>query len=413
MLNIQKQLNNAFYALMSLPATAMGFALCVQISALSWILSTQYKLNIEQVSYVWAAGPLAGIIGQLLVGKISDGVWFWNGRRRPFILIGGTLAALMLLCLPNLDSIAAGLGTTNLLAVALLVALTLDLAINISFNPTRSLIADLTPEGTARTKGYTIMQTVSGSLGVLAYFIGTMWGNYALIYIGVAVVLLFSWLPTLLLEEPRQLTSAATVSDISTDDTKPEKPAQNMWAILIAHGFTWLGVQTMFVFIFAYLKHVLGLDDATNGKTIAMAFLILNSVGFILPATVLNPLAQRIGRVKTHTLCLVVMALAYWGILFAGKSTTMLYLFMAVAGVGWASVVSLPFAIVADRVDSRKMGWFMGIFNLSVVIPQLIVSALIGSIIEKTHDKNIIFIICAIALSISSVLWLLVKNDKE
>ncbi|NKN98435.1 SLC45 family MFS transporter, partial [Weissella cibaria] len=84
MLDIQRKLTNSFSMLLSLPATAMGFALSVQISALSWILSTKYGLEIEEVGLVWAAGPIAGILGQVIIGVISDNVWFWNGRRRPF-----------------------------------------------------------------------------------------------------------------------------------------------------------------------------------------------------------------------------------------------------------------------------------------------------------------------------------------
>ncbi|HPI29919.1 MAG TPA: hypothetical protein PLS26_05265, partial [Bacteroidales bacterium] len=100
MLTIQKQLTNSFYAILSLPATAMGFALSIQIAVLSWILSTRYNLDIHQVGIVWAAGPIAGILGQVIIGFISDKTWFWGGRRRPFILIGGTLAALMIVALP-------------------------------------------------------------------------------------------------------------------------------------------------------------------------------------------------------------------------------------------------------------------------------------------------------------------------
>src|SRR3972149_9797315 len=113
MLDIQKKLTNSFYALLSLPATAMGFALSIQIAVLSWILNSQYGLDIHEIGIVWAAGPLAGIFGQVIIGLISDKVWFWGGRRRPFILIGGTLAALMLLALPNIDSISSALGTGN------------------------------------------------------------------------------------------------------------------------------------------------------------------------------------------------------------------------------------------------------------------------------------------------------------
>src|SRR3972149_10693806 len=99
MLEIQKKLTNTFYAMLALPATAMGFALSIQISALSWILSTKYKLDIHDVGLVWAAGPIAGILGQVTIGIISDKVWMWNGRRRPFILIGGVFAGKMLLSL--------------------------------------------------------------------------------------------------------------------------------------------------------------------------------------------------------------------------------------------------------------------------------------------------------------------------
>ena len=79
----------------------MGFALSMQISALSWLLTTHYNLDIHEVGIVWAAGPLAGIVGQVIIGFISDRVWFWGGRRRPFILIGGALAAAMLLAFPT------------------------------------------------------------------------------------------------------------------------------------------------------------------------------------------------------------------------------------------------------------------------------------------------------------------------
>lgn len=154
MLAMQKKLTNFFYVILSLPATAMGFALSIQIAALSWIMNTQYGLDIHEVGIVWAAGPLAGIFGQVIIGLISDRVWFWGGRRRPFIIIGGSIAALMLLALPNIHHIQAFLGIGDLIIVAIMVALTLDLAINISFNPTRSVIADVTPEGVPRTKQY-------------------------------------------------------------------------------------------------------------------------------------------------------------------------------------------------------------------------------------------------------------------
>ena len=129
--NQSTPISKSFYSLLSLPSTAMGFALCVQIATLSWILNSKYGLDIHEVGLVWLAGPLAGILGQVIVGAISDNVWFWNGRRRPFILIGGTIAALMILALPFLDVINEAMGIDSIIGVAITVALTLDLALSL------------------------------------------------------------------------------------------------------------------------------------------------------------------------------------------------------------------------------------------------------------------------------------------
>lgn len=417
MLEIQKKLTNSFYAILSLPATAMGFALCVQIAALSWILNTKYGFDPHQVGIVWAAGPLAGIIGQVLIGVISDNVWFWNGRRRPFILIGGTIAALMLLALPNLDIINSALGLDSILGVAITVALTLDLAINISFNPTRSVIADVTPDGDLRTKGYTWMQTISGFFGVLAYLIGAFISNYVLIYSGAVLVLLFSILPTFYIEEPRQLKEEASEDHEVIRSTQTDLP--EFLKICFAHAFTWLGVQTMFVYSFFYIKEVImGFESSaqlTNdqndhiGFITGVAFAVLNTVGFILPATVLQPITQSIGRVRTHMVCIGIMCLGYFLLMLFGQSTFSFFVCMAIIGIGWAAVVSLPFAIMSETVDQSRMGFYMGLFNLSVVLPQLVASMLGGFFTGQ--EKSTIYLVSGIALGISAVLWLLVKEQ--
>lgn len=433
MLSIQKKFTNTFYALLSLPSTAMGFALCVQIATLSWILNTQLGFDLHQIGIVWAAGPLAGILGQVLIGVISDNVWFLGGRRRPFILIGGTLAALAILALPNIGVIGAAIGAKKLVGVAITVALTLDLSINISFNPTRSIIADVTPYGEARTKGYTWMQTISGFFGVLAYLIGAFISNYVLIYLGAVIVFAFSIIPILFIKEPRNLdektleadpegiaTSALDADELNGNRRKTNLP--EFLKICFAHAFTWVGVQTMFVYTFAYIKEIImgfettaQLTDAQNneiGFINGIAFAILNTVGFLLPAFVLEPMAERIGRVRTHMLSIGIMAIGYALIIFFGGSSAALFGLMAIVGIGWAAVVSLPFAIMSETVNQAKMGLYMGLFNLSVVLPQLIASGL-GGFINNQPNKTVIFIISAISLAISAVLWLTVKEQKK
>lgn len=402
-----------------MPSTAMGFALCVQISALSWILNTKYGLNEGDVGLIWASGPMAGIIGQVLVGIISDNVWFMGGRRRPFIIIGGAIAAAMILALPNMDVIQETMGLGSLVGVAIAVALTLDLAINVSYNPARSIIADVTPEGKERTNGFTWMQTISGFFGVLAYLIGAFFGNMTLIWVGAIFVLVAAIFPILFIKEPRILEATADEKSINAHANETDIP--EFLKICGAHAFTWIGVQTMFVYIFFYIKEVIlgyeagaelpnGIGDEI-GFNIGIAFAILNTVGFLLPAFVLQPIANKIGRVRTHTLSIAVMAVGYALLAFFGNTTLSLFILMAVVGIGWASVVSLPFAIMSEVVNQKRMGLFMGLFNLSVVIPQLISSGL-GGFIESQGDKSMIFWISAVCLGISAVLWLLVREQE-
>ena len=475
MRKFQQSKSHSFFALLSLPSTAMGFALSIQISALSWILTTQYNLDIHDVGLVWAAGPLAGIIGQVLIGVISDKVWFWNGRRRPFILIGGLLAALMLLALPNLDIISSSMGVGGILGVAIAVALTLDLAINVSFNPTRSIIADVTDEGDERTKGYTWMQSISGTFGVLAYAVGAVFNNYVLIYAGSVIVLLFSIIPPLFITEPRELEPDAVAEKSVTGGSargedsflsmliairplwgflvydvyamgrriagiepasyyaeiacavvtillvaqtllEKDKPGQcsltSFRKVIAAHSFSWVGIQTTFVFLFPYLQQQLPeMTDIDQGRVGSMSFLVLNAVGALLPALVLLPLAHRIGRIRTHVICMAFMAAGYIGLYGYGVSPMRIYLFMAVLGIGWAAMVSLPFAIVSQKVSQSRMGLYMGLFNLSVVLPQLVVSLGVALMISRAPDKSIIFIISAASLALSTIAWSFVRDD--
>ena len=465
MLKIQEKRSNTFFAILALPATAMGFALSTQIAALSWILTTKYGLAIHDIGLVWAAGPIAGIFGQVIIGAWSDRVWLWRGRRRPFIVVGGTLAALALLALPNIDVISSALGFEGILGVALVVVLSLDFAINVGFNPTRAVIADVTPEGVDRTKGFTWMQTISGSFAVGAYAIGAFLDNFVLIYVAAALAVLFSIVPTLFIEE--QETIAAEQGAETTDKTSligMLQVIQPLWGFLIydiyamslrilgiehqhyyaeiicgaltiilvikslvanssapyagfrkvlaAHSFSWIGIHTTFVFLVVYLQGAMPeLGDLKMGQTASMSFLILSVVSAVLPVLVLEPLTERIGRVRTHAACLGIMTLGYVGLYFQGATLPMLYTFMAIVGVGWASIISLPFAVMSQQAAKSEMGLFMGLFNLSVVLPQLVVSLGISLAISRADDVRIIFVISAVALALSTVSWMRIRED--
>jgi hypothetical protein len=93
------------------------------------------------------------------------------------------------------------------------------------------------------------------------------------------------------------------------------------------------------------------------------------------------------------------------------ESAVVLYLLMAVLGIGWAAIVSLPFSIMSQRVDASRIGLYMGVFNLSIVLPQLVVSLGVGNFVARAADKGVIFLVCAASLALSAVAWSSVGAD--
>jgi hypothetical protein len=317
------------------------------------------------------------------------------------------------------------------------------------------------------------MQTISGSFGVLAYAVGAIYGNVALIYFGVGLVLLFSLIPPLLISEPRTLTGAEAeeamarapklgfgtvlllmrplwpfaiyavvamglklagyaehspwieagfaalaigflVHALMEPQPAPHTAREDLPAfrkVLSAHALSWLGVQTMFVYMIAFVQQRFpALDDDGAGRLLSTSFLVLNAVGALMPAFVLNPLAQRFGEVRVHAASLALMALGFAFVYLAGNTATLVYVGMAIMGLGWGAIVSLPFAIFSQCVAPARIGLYMGVFNLSVVLPQLAVSLGVGMLIQTLPDKGSVFLVGATTAALSALAWMAVKR---
>lgn len=505
MLDAQKRLSTGFLVLLSLPTAAVGFALSSGIATTTWLLSTRYNLHLENIALIWLMGPLMGLLVQPLVGALSDRTWWLKGRRRPYLLAGGLAGAGSTYAMLELDTLAAATGL-SLIAVAVLVALVADLATNVTFNPARSLVAELTPEGPARVRGYAWMQTVSGVLGISAYLISIFFGNHALVLVTVAVVFALTLLPLLFIAEtpPAPLAAIAAVAAPAAGGTdgvarratgmaafkalwpmvgflvygvfvavdklvfgdalaawgvplfgvtialtllwgmvvvwqgRQRPSAQSrLRTMLLAHGFAWLGVQSMFVMGFFYVRdfvvpagggpvladglyHLAGAAMGststsaadTAGRVLSMGFLVLNLVGAALPVLVLKPLCLRYGKVRVHRSAMGLMAAAYAFIVLAPANEAFYYGGMLLCGIGWASLISIVFAIYSESVDSRAMGVSMGVFNSSLVLPALAVPGLL-KLSEALGEHRWVFAIFAVCLALSFVFWCAVTEREH
>lgn len=489
MLNIQKKMSNAFLALLGLPATAVGFALSTQIAALSWILSNKYHLDIHDVAFVWLAGPIAGIFGQVIVGLLSDNVWFMGGRRRPFIIIGGLVSSIAFLTLPHIRGISHITGISDIILIASVIALFLDLSVNVTFNPARSIIADLTPEGKVRTAGYVWMQIISGFFGVFAYFLSMLFGNEMLLYIAAGIVFLTAVFPILFIQEKKEQEAALPGNQdkfgvwqifqeifplygflvfgifslffhfspealgawhnpvliaallysvvigiiIIVQGIKHPSNRNEFQKIMLAHSFTWVAFQSMFIlsgfFIENQILPNIGLKGITAnwfaekltgatqtpassvGNIVSLGFFILNLIGAIFPL-ILQSIAKRIGRVRTYIGALIFSVIGYFYIAYFSRIELDFYIGMFLVGIGWSAVISIVFAIMSERVNPAKMGLYMGVFNLAVVLPQMMSNG-VANVIKATGNHQLLYIFCGLLVAASVVFWIFVHEPES
>ncbi|MBK8283737.1 MAG: MFS transporter [Ahniella sp.] len=327
MRDAQRRLSNGFLILLSLPTAAIGFCLSSAVASTTWLLSTRYDLHLENIALIWLMGPLMGLLVQPVVGWLSDRSWWLGGRRRPYLIAGGTAGALATFALLELDTLSAATGL-SLMTVAVFVVLVSDLATNVTFNPARSLVADLTPEGPHRVRGYAWMQVVSGVFGISAYLVSIVFGNEVLLLTTVAVTFMLTVVPVFFLEEPRPPAPTAIAPEVADPggvstfkalwpmagfalygayvavDRGLLDHALTTWALplffgvlglsiawgaarawrgrvrpsaelrlgtlLLAHGFAWLGVQALFVMSFFYVRDVV--VAGAHGPLMADAF---------------------------------------------------------------------------------------------------------------------------------------------
>lgn len=390
--------------LLAAPSGGLAVALTVQITTLSWLLQHRYGLAIDAMAFVWAAGPLAGIFGQLAVGHASDRTWWLGGRRRPYLLFSGLATAAALLALLQLDRVAAALGNLPLVIVAGLVALVLDLAINLGLNPARALVADMVPSGRARSLAFSMLQLLSGGLGVAITLVGARFGNEAMVLVAAILALPLVALPAFAVREPRALQCGESGSGPASP--KPRGDYGPLGRILLAQALSWIGFYAMFVFLAPVAAERLPEASAeTLGRVLALALGLFNLVAALAPLVLLMPLAARWRRAPVHAGAMLLTAAFFAGVANVVETPMGLWLCMALAGIGWGSLVTLPYALFCDRVDPQRLGLMLGVFNLAVVIPQLIVSLGLGAIAPVLPSRAALFEIAAVALVLSAMVW--------
>lgn len=402
-----------------------GFAL--QNANVSRILSN-YGADLHNLSFFWLLAPIMGLIIQPWVGASSDRTWNRLGRRKPFILGGAIAAAFGMFLMPNSQLLLAIIPAVAFGAIMLAM---MDASFNVTFQPFRSLVADMTPAEQTNI-GYSV-QTVLINLGAvigsfLPYFLtnvlnientapkghvpnSVIWS----FYIG-GSLLLFSVLWTVFTTKEYPPKDFAKYNGTDTEDLEGKERIsfiktlfsmpKIMGKLAVVQFFSWFALFTMWVYTTpAVAQHAWGTaigdssSDAYNNAANWVGVLFgLQSVFAALFAIFMNRLADKFGRVKTYSISLLLGGLGFLSMYFLQNQYSLI-LSMIGVGISWAAILAMPYAILARSLPSDKMGVYMGIFNITVVVPQIFSGLLLGTMLKYVFHERAIFMIILAGIS--------------
>jgi len=386
--------------------------------------------NESQLPLLWLAAPLTGLIVQPIIGHMSDRTWGPLGRRRPYFLVGAILASLALLAMPH----------SGVLWMAAGLLWILDASVNISMEPFRAFVADLLPEE-QRTVGFAMQSVFIGAGAVIASLLpGWLrdWGVdasstaghaipttviYAFSIGAVVFILAVLWTicttkeyPPEDMEELRRKKSEGW-GEIWVAFT--EMPAR-MKQLAAVQFFTWMGLFAMWIyFSVAVARNILGATDTKSelyqqGIDLANeCFAIYNFTAFLAAMGFLW-LGRKMSAKSIHMISLTLggLGLASIGVI---KDPALLKMAFVGVGIAWASILSMPYAMLSSALPANRMGVFMGIFNFFIVIPQILVAILLSRLMENFEGFNrLTAVVCGgVAMLVAAGLTAMVKTDER
>ncbi len=377
--------------------------------------------DVSHLSYFWLAAPLAGMIIQPIIGLFSDGTWTRLGRRIPYILGGSIVSALALALMPNCPRLLAFAP----LAMGAFILLFMDLSFNVTMQPFRALVADMLDDR-QKTQGYvvqTFLINLGAVIGAILPLIMTQLGvsdeaepgsvpehiAYSY-YIGGAILLLTVLVTSFKTKEypPEEF---ARYNDLKPE---PEGPRPGFMTLMrnIPQAMVRLGVTQFFSWaalflMWTYLKPAITgvVTDHATGEILSAGATqtwvgVLNGT-YPIPACIaalfLGRIAARWGNRPVYAACLLLGAAGFAGLCLLHNQYALMIPMVGI-GIAWAGILAMPYAILSRAVEPRHMGVYMGIFNFTITIPQIVIGLTGGAIVKYCFASNAVWMLALAGL---------------
>ena len=404
----------------------------------------------HQLSFFWVLPPLMGMIVQPLVGKYSDKTWNRLGRRKPYLIVGALIAVAVMLLLPNAGNFtftqSLFLGLNAAMWFGLFSLMFLDTSINIAMQPFKMMVGDMVNE---EQKGlaYSIQSFLcnAGSLAGYIFPILFTWIGIAntapegvipdsvkwSFYIGAAILMLcvlytFVTVKELNPEEYAKFHGLETKKDEKKEDPSFIKLLINapstFWTVGLVQFFCWAA----FLFMWTYSNGAIATQcfgwDGVNtadtafqnaGNWVGVCFAV-QAVGSMLWALIMPTLEKYFHNKGAYAISLVVGALGFISTLFVTNQFVLLVSY-AFIGAAWAAMLAVPFTILTNSLKGDNMGYYLGLFNCTICLPQIVAAIIGGSILKYICAGSQVGMLAAagVLLILGAVSVILIKEGKN
>ncbi|MDO9152644.1 MAG: MFS transporter [Paludibacter sp.] len=415
---------------MSFGFLGIQFGFALQNGNASRILMT-FGADVHHLSWFWLVAPITGMIVQPIIGYMSDRTWTGLGRRRPYFLLGAILTSIALILMPNAPHLS------NIIAPMFVgggLLMIMDASINIAMEPFRALVADKLPEE-QHTLGFSVQTLLIGIGAVigswLPYILGNWFGiskeadvhglipdnvTYSFYFGAFVLISTILWTIFSTSEYPPEVSVEKEIEEKKQKFFIPPVMIQ----LLLVQFFSWFALFSMWVYTTpAVALKFFGTTDPNSaafqeaGNWVGILFGIYNGISAIL-ALSLPVLAKRFSKKGTHAIALFIGGISLLSFLIF-KDSDYLIIPMIGIGIAWASILAMPYSMLANSIPPTKMGMYMGLFNMSITIPQIVSGITTGLILKYWFNDNPVWciVMAGISFMLASGLSLLIKEKKE